>query len=67
VTGRKWRGVWDVYDIKPRYTKIKTLNNTIITIPNSKVINEQIVNYAVPDDTIRVKIPGTVWLMERIL
>lgn len=47
----------DVYEIKPRYTKIRTLNNTMITIPNSKVINEQIINYAVPDTTIRVKIP----------
>lgn len=50
----------DVYEIKPRYTKIKTLNNTIITIPNSKVINEQIINYAVPDSTVRVKIPVNV-------
>jgi MscS family membrane protein len=50
----------DVYEIKPRYTKIKTLNNTIITIPNSKVINEQIINYAVPDATVRVKIPVSV-------
>ena len=47
----------DVYEIKPRYTKIKTLNNTIITIPNAKVINEQIINYSVPDTTVRVKIP----------
>lgn len=50
----------DVYEIKPRYTKIKTLNNTIITIPNSKVINEQIINYAVPDASVRVKIPVSV-------
>jgi MscS family membrane protein len=50
----------DVYEIKPRYTKIKTLNNTVITIPNSKVINEQIINYAVPDTTVRVKIPVSV-------
>ncbi|MCZ7393894.1 MAG: mechanosensitive ion channel domain-containing protein [Candidatus Methanoperedens sp.] len=50
----------DVYDIKPRYTKIKTLNNTIITIPNSRVINEQIINYAFPDTTTRVKIPISV-------
>jgi len=47
----------DVYDIKPRYTRIRTLNNTIITIPNAKVINEQIINYSVPDTTVRVKIP----------
>lgn len=50
----------DVYEIKPRYTKIRTLNNTIITIPNSKVINEQIINYAVPDASIRVKMPVNV-------
>ncbi|MFZ3383098.1 MAG: mechanosensitive ion channel domain-containing protein [Candidatus Methanoperedens sp.] len=50
----------DVYEIKPRYTKIKTLNNTIITMPNSKVINEQIINYAVPDASVRVKIPVNV-------
>ena len=50
----------DIYEIKPRYTKIKTLNNTIITIPNSKVINDNIVNYAVPDTTVRVKLPVSV-------
>jgi len=47
----------DVYEIKPRYTKIRTLNNTVITIPNSKVIEDKIINYAVPDTTVRVKIP----------
>jgi small-conductance mechanosensitive channel len=47
----------DVYEIKPRYTKIKTLDNFIITIPNSKVINDNIINYAAPDTTVRVKIP----------
>ena len=47
----------DVYEIQPRYTKIKTLDNVIITIPNSKVINDLITNFAVPDATIRVKIP----------
>ncbi|MCX9009843.1 MAG: mechanosensitive ion channel [Candidatus Methanoperedens sp.] len=50
----------DVYEIKPRYTKVKTLNNTVITIPNSKVINDNIVNYAVPDTTVRVKLPVSV-------
>ncbi|MDD5616194.1 MAG: mechanosensitive ion channel [Candidatus Methanoperedens sp.] len=47
----------DIYEIKPRYTKIKTLDNVIITIPNSKVINDNIINYADPDTTVRVKIP----------
>jgi small-conductance mechanosensitive channel len=50
----------DVYEIKPRYTKIKTLDNFIITIPNSKVINDNIINYAAPDTTVRVKIPVSV-------
>jgi len=50
----------DIYEIKPRYTKIKTLDNMIITIPNSKVINDNIVNYAAPDTTVRVKIPVSV-------
>jgi len=47
----------DIYEIKPRYTKIKTLDNMIVTIPNSKVINDNIINYAAPDTTVRVKIP----------
>lgn len=47
----------DIYEIKPRYTKIKTLDNVIITVPNSKVINDNIVNYAAPDTTVRIKIP----------
>ncbi len=50
----------DVYEIRPRYTKIKTLDNMIITIPNSKVINDNIINYAAPDTTVRVKIPISV-------
>jgi small-conductance mechanosensitive channel len=29
----------------------------IITIPNSKVINDNIINYAAPDTSVRVKIP----------
>jgi MscS family membrane protein len=50
----------DIYEIKPRYTKIKTLNNTIITVPNSKVINDNIINFAIPDTMVRVKIPVSV-------
>ncbi len=50
----------DIYEIKPRYTRVKTLDNTIITIPNSRVINDQITNFAVPDTTVRVKIPISV-------
>ncbi len=50
----------DVYEIKPRYTRIRTMDNTIITIPNSRVINDNIINYAAPDTTTRVKIPVSV-------
>lgn len=50
----------DVYEIKPRYTRIRTLDNMIITVPNSRVINEQITNYADPDTTVRLKIPISV-------
>ncbi len=50
----------DVYEIKPRYTKIRTRDNFSITIPNSKVINDNIINYAAPDTTVRVKIPVSV-------
>lgn len=50
----------DIYEIKPRYTKIRTLDNFIVTIPNSKVINDNIINYAAPDTTVRVKIPASV-------
>ncbi|MFZ3060147.1 MAG: mechanosensitive ion channel domain-containing protein [Candidatus Methanoperedens sp.] len=50
----------DVYEIKPRYTRIRTLDNMIITIPNARVINEKIINYADPDTTMRVKIPISV-------
>ncbi|HEY9206011.1 MAG TPA: mechanosensitive ion channel domain-containing protein [Candidatus Methanoperedens sp.] len=57
----EFSGVYgDVSEIKPRYTKIKTLDNFIITIPNSKVINDNIINYAAPDTTVRVKIPVSV-------
>ncbi len=54
----EFSGVYgDIYEIKPRYTKIKTLDNVIITVPNSKVINDNIINYAAPDPTVRLKIP----------
>ncbi len=57
----EFSGVYgDVYEVKPRYTKIKTLDNTLITIPNSKVINDNIINFAFPDASVRVKIPVSV-------
>ncbi len=57
----EFSGVYgDVCEIKPRYTKIKTMDNYIITIPNSKVINGNITNYAAPDPSVRAKIPVSV-------
>ncbi|HIH43976.1 MAG TPA: mechanosensitive ion channel [Candidatus Methanoperedenaceae archaeon] len=47
----------DVDEIRPRFTKIKTLDNVIVTIPNSRLIDTQISNYAYPDTSLRLKLP----------
>jgi len=47
----------DVIEIKARYTKIKTIENTVVTIPNSTVISGQIVNYSEPTNDVMIKIP----------
>lgn len=47
----------DVIEIKARYTRIKTVENTIITIPNSSVITGQIINYSEPTNDVMIRIP----------
>ena len=47
----------DVIEIKARYTKIKTIHNTIVTVPNSTVITSKIINYSEPSDIVMLKIP----------
>ena len=41
-----------VVDITLRSTRIRTLDNNEVFIPNSKVLNENVVNYSLPDSTI---------------
>ena len=41
-----------VMDITLRSTRIRTLDNNEVFIPNSKVLNENVVNYSLPDSTI---------------
>ncbi len=46
----------DVTRIGMRSTDVKTLGNTVIVLPNSKVAAEYIENYSYPDTTYRVKL-----------
>jgi MscS family membrane protein len=47
----------DVISIGPRSTRIKTLDYQIVTIPNSKLTSNVIINYAQPDVKLKVRIP----------
>ena len=50
----------DVVSIGPRSTRIKTLDYQIVTIPNNKITTNIIINYAEPDQKIRIIIPVSV-------
>ena len=50
----------DVISIGPRSTRIRTLDFQIVTIPNSKLTSNVIVNYAMPDIRMKVRIPFSV-------
>ncbi|HOI14124.1 MAG TPA: mechanosensitive ion channel family protein [Methanoculleus sp.] len=50
----------DVISIGPRSTRIKTMDYQMVTIPNSKVSSSVIVNYALPDVKLKIKIPISV-------
>jgi MscS family membrane protein len=50
----------DVISVGPRSTRIKTLDYQLLTIPNSKLTNSIITNYAMPDIKLKVKIPVSV-------
>lgn len=47
----------DVISIGPRSTRLKTLDYQIVTIPNNKITSNVIVNYAEPDQKLRISIP----------
>ncbi|MDL2260626.1 mechanosensitive ion channel family protein [Methanimicrococcus sp. OttesenSCG-928-J09] len=48
--------VGDIMDIGNRSTRIKTLDNELMTIPNSTVSSSIITNYALPDVKIKVRL-----------
>lgn len=50
----------DVMSIGPRSTRLKTLDYQIVTIPNNKITTNVIVNYAEPDQKLRIIIPVSV-------
>ncbi|MCK9580452.1 MAG: mechanosensitive ion channel [Methanoregula sp.] len=50
----------DVISIGPRSTRIKTLDTQIVTIPNSKLTSNVVINYALPDVKMKVRIPFSV-------
>ena len=43
-----------------RSTRIKTLDNQIVTVPNSTVTSSVVINYAMPDVKMKVRIPFSV-------
>lgn len=50
----------DVISIGPRSTRLKTLDYQIVTIPNNKITTNVIVNFAEPDQKLRIVIPVSV-------
>jgi len=50
----------DVVSIGPRSTRIKSMDNQIVTFPNSKVTSTVVINYAMPDMKLKVRIPFSV-------
>jgi len=50
----------DIVSIGPRSTRLKTLDNQIVTIPNSKITSNVVVNFAQPDIKMKVRIPFSV-------
>jgi len=50
----------DVVGVGTRSTRIKTLDNQIVTIPNNKITSNIVVNSAEPDQTLRITLPVSV-------
>ncbi|HPX72644.1 MAG: Small-conductance mechanosensitive channel MscMJ [Euryarchaeota archaeon ADurb.BinA087] len=50
----------DIISIGPRSTRLKTLDNQIVTIPNSRLTSNIVINYAQPDFKMKVRIPFSV-------
>jgi MscS family membrane protein len=50
----------DVVSVGPRSTRIRTLDNQLVTIPNSKITSSIVTNFAMPDVRGKVRIPVSV-------
>jgi len=50
----------DVTSVGARSTRIRTMDNQIVTIPNSKITGNVITNYAMPDVRQKVRVPVSV-------
>ena len=50
----------DVVHIGFRSTRIRTMDNQIITVPNSTITSGVVINYALPDNYLKVRIPFSV-------
>lgn len=50
----------DVLSVGTRSTRIRTLDHQVVTIPNNKITTNIIVNYAEPDEKLRITIPISV-------
>ena len=47
----------DVACVGTRSTRIRTLDNQIVIVPNKKMLDSYVVNYAQPDSRMKVRIP----------
>jgi MscS family membrane protein len=50
----------DVINVGPRSTRLKTLDYQIVTIPINKITTNVIVNFAEPDQKLRITLPVSV-------
>ena len=50
----------DVVALGGRSTRIKTMDNQIVTIPNATITSSVVINYAMPDSTLKIRIPFAV-------
>jgi small-conductance mechanosensitive channel len=50
----------DVVALGPRSTRIKTMDSQIVTIPNATITSGVIINYSMPDPTLKIRIPFSV-------
>jgi small-conductance mechanosensitive channel len=49
--------IGDVMHVGSRSTRLKTLDNQIVTIPNSTITKSFVVNYTMPDAMMKIRVP----------